>query len=167
LLYFTVIKSTVLLVSPSIEKPVVQQPVHHVTLPGPLEISLFIIVIVLMIAITIYAFIKIPTTLIKASDKAIHKTAQITTPTVMKTLHQKNTSKNRLVFSTRLILVAKLLLILIPVIAAAISDTIIKQSLDHAVAMAVAYTLAGISVLFFILQYSLAYLLRVNSSQLR
>ncbi|HSW77703.1 MAG TPA: hypothetical protein VLG36_02810 [Candidatus Chromulinivoraceae bacterium] len=162
LLYFSVIQSVTLFVSPNADKPVVSSPVPAFTLPNSVEMIILGVTVVVMVAVTIYALIKIPVSIVKTGNKVVHKTAQTMTPIVMKTQHKKDTKKFRDKLTTRLIFAIKLLLIIIPVILTSASGWLEKQSVDYSIALVVGCGLAALSIVFFTLQYAVAGVLRVK-----
>lgn len=166
LLYFSVIQSVTLFVSPSADKPVTPPPIPAFTLPNSVEMIIVGITVVVMVAVTIYALIKIPMSIVKTSNKVVHKTAQTMTPIVIKAQHKKDTKKLRIKLTVRLILMLKLLLVIVPIGLTAASIWLDKQSVDYSIALVIGCGLACVSAIFFVLQYTVAGTLRVKLREL-
>lgn len=166
MLYFSVIQSIPLLVPPSTNQQVEQFPIFTFTLPSQLEVIILAVVVITMTAVTIYILIKIPTTIIKTSNKAVRSTAKTMAPTIIKAQHKKDTNKLRIKITARLVFAIKISLILIPVILTAASGLLENLSIDYPIATIIGYGLAGFSAVFFALQYGLARLLDVKISDL-
>lgn len=166
ILYLSVIQSAVLFVSPRANEPI-EQP-HHVavTPPSSSEMIIAVIVVVVMVAITIYALFKIPIGIVKTGNKVVHKTAETMAPMVIRAQHKKDTKRVHAKITSKLILAIKLLLIVIPVVLTAASGLLEKQPLDYSIVMTIGWTLACLSVVFFAIQYVLARLLHVKTSDL-
>lgn len=124
------------------------------------------IVVAIMVAITIYAFVKIPIGIVKTGNKIVHRTAETMTPVVIKAQHKKDTKKFHARITTKLTLAIKSLLIVIPVALTAASGLLEKQSMDYSIVMTVGWVLACLGVAFFVIQYALADLFRVKTSDL-
>jgi len=162
LLYFSVIQSVTLFVSPNADKPVAPPAVPAFTLPNSVEMVILGVTVVVMVIVNIYALIKIPVSIVKTGNRVVHETAQTITPMVMKAQHKKDTKKFRDKLTTRLIFAIKLLLIIIPVILTSTSRWLEKQSVDYSIALVVGCGLAALSIAFFTLQYAVAGALRVK-----
>jgi hypothetical protein len=166
LLYFSVIKSVTLFVSPNADQPVTPPSVPAFTLPNSVEMIIFGTIVVIMIAVTIYALIKVPVNIVKTSNKVVHKTAQTMTPIVIKAQHKKDTKKLRDMLTVRLIVVIKLLLVIIPIGLTVASGWLEKQSVDYSIALVIGCGLACMSTILFVLQYVAAGVLRVKLREL-
>jgi hypothetical protein len=164
MLYLSVIQSATLFISSTADQPVEQTPPTALALPGWAEAIVVGIVIVIMLALTVYALIKIPASIAKTGSKVLRKTTTTVTPLVIKVQHQPNTKKTRAKITARLILAIKLLLVIIPLSATALSGLLEKQSIDYAIAIVLGCVLASGGVLFFSIQYALARLLRIKLS---
>jgi hypothetical protein len=168
MLYFSIIKSVTTFLAPDASNHVQKFTAAPApTPPNSLELVVLAIIVVIMIAVTIYALIKIPMGIVKTGNKVAYKTAVTMTPIVIKAQHKKDTKKARIKITPKLLLIAKLLLIVIPVVLTAASGLLDKQAVDYRIAMAVGYGLACLSSIFFAVQYSLAGLLRVKMPDLR
>lgn len=162
LLYFSVLKLVTTPLVPHADSHTEQISLPTYTLPSSLEIIIFVVVVLVMIAATVYAFIQIPVGVAKTSDKVVHKTAETMAPIIIKSQHKKDTKKNRIKITARLILAIKLLLVIIPVALTAASGLLKDQPVDYAVALAVGIGISSLSVIFFAVQYALARLLHVK-----
>ena len=166
MLYFSVVKSMVLLISSNADKQVGHPTNITFAPPGSSKMIILGVVVAIMVAITIYALVKIPMTIVKSGNKIVHKSAETMAPIVIKTQHKKDTKKNHSKVTAKLILGIKLLLVVIPVVLTAASGLLEKQPLDYSIAMVVGVGLACFSVAFFGVQYALAALFRVKLSDL-
>jgi hypothetical protein len=105
--------------------------------------------------------------IIKTSKKIVHGVAGNVTPLLLKIQHKKDTKKYHIKLTARLILVIKAMVIVIPIILTFTSQFIEKQSIDFFIAMYVSLWLACFSLIFFVIQYSLANILSVKRQELR
>lgn len=167
LLYFSVIQSAILFVSPDANAPVRQTPSFAVSLPDPVTTTIVAIIVVVMIVVTIYALIRLPMNIAKNSNAIVHKASQAAVPLVMKAQHKKDTKKNRLALTPKIIMIFKLTLIVIPVILAVLSGLTPKLPIDYRIAAIMGYGLAGASALFFGVQYLIAKIFRIAPRHLR
>lgn len=168
MLYFSIIKSVTTFLAPDASTHVQKFTTAPApTPPSSLELIILAIIVVIMIAITIYALIKIPMGIVKTGNKVAYKTAATMTPIVIKAQHKKDTKKARIKITPKLLLVAKLLLVVVPVVLTAMSGLLDKPAIDYRIAMAVGYGLAFFSIMFFAVQYALAGLFRVKMPDLR
>lgn len=160
MLYFSLIQSIPL--TPTGTERV--EPFHGptVTLPGSIETIVIAIVVSVMIIVTIYILIKIPVSIAKTGNAIVHKAAETMVPVVARAQHKKPTKKFRIRMTPKLILVIKALLVTIPMILAVVSGLLEKQSIDYSIAIIIGGGLACLSVVGFLLQYSLAYVLRIK-----
>ena len=166
MLYFSVIQSMALLVSPHAGKQVEQPPGFTFALPGPLEAIILTIVAATMVGVTLYALIKIPMSIVKTGNKVVRTTAETVAPMVINVQHKKDTKKFHAKITSRLILAIKLLLIIIPLAFTMASGLLEKQSIDYSIAMIIGCGLACFSTVFFAVQYASARLLHVKISDL-
>lgn len=166
MLYFSMVQSVALFVAPSAHQQSQLSAGLRLALPSSFELIVVAIIIAIMIALTIYLLIKLPMNIVKTGNKIVHKTAETMTPIVMRAQHKKDTKKLHARLTSKLILVIKLLLVVIPIALTAASGLLEKQSIDYSIALVVGCGLAGFSMAFFTVQYALAGLLRVKMSEL-
>jgi hypothetical protein len=119
-----------------------------------------------MVAITIYIIIKIPSTLIKTSKKVVQSTAESATPLILQAQNKKDTKKNRIKMTPLLTMIMKVILVSIPVILAFASQFIEKQIFDFFIAIYIGVLLACFSLLFFVFQYLAAALMSVKKQDI-
>lgn len=162
MLYFSVLQAATLFVSPNADKPVEPPALPNIAIPTSVEWIILGITVVVMVGVTIYALIKIPMSIVKTSNKVVHKTAQSMAPVVIKAQHKKETKKLRDMLSTRLVIILKLFVVLVPIGLAAASAWLDKHSVDYSIALIVSFGLASLSTIFFALQYAMAGALRVK-----
>lgn len=166
LLYFSLFKATITLVAPNANAPVIETPQVNVSLPSWLEMTIVIIVTTIMLAVTIYALVKLPSKIVKASSEVVHKTTAVAAPIIIKSQHKKDTQKNRMRLTPPLVFAFKIVLVVVPLIASLASKLLDKQSIDYTIAIIIAYGIAGLCVLFFAIQYALARAFRVKMTSL-
>lgn len=135
--------------------------------PSPLIIGFGIFVTIIMIGVSIYAFIKMPKELVKAGRRTTQAVAHKATPVILKAQGRKDTVKNRRRLTPRLIIIMKVLLVLIPVAAAWGSRFISDPALESTLTMVIAYWLATWSLGLFGLQYLVALILKVKVTDVR
>jgi len=133
---------------------------------GVLQSIVGLVVFVVIIALTMYFLIKIPSTMAKASKKVVREAAESVVPIVLKIEHKAETKKNHLKLTPTLILVLKLILVIIPLILSFLSQFMDKQFIDFYISIMVSLLLAAVSMLFFIFQYLFAKLLSVNKQEI-
>lgn len=167
LLYLSVIQSISSLVSPITDHQIENTPVRTMTDPNPIAMVLLGVVVVIMVALTIYALIRIPRDIVKTSNKIVHKTANAVTPLVIKTRHKKDTKKIRNLITVKVMLILKALIVTIPVLLTIASKLLEQQSIDYSIALFVGWMLASCSAAAFIIQYILAWLVRIKLSDIR
>ena len=167
MLYFSVIQSTTLFIAPDADQPVEHASSFALRTPGPVELIIMGIVVIIMIGVTIYALVKIPMSIAKAGNKLIHKTTDTVVPIVVRTQHQQDTKKTRARITWKIVLAIKLLLVIVPLAFTAASGLLEKQSIDYAIAMTLGVWLASFSITFFAVQYLLAWLLRIKLAAVR
>ena len=166
MLYFSVIQSITLLTVPDSHQPVEHAPNLTIAAPSLSQVIVLAAVTTLMIAITVYIFIKIPMGIVKTSNKIVHKSADSMAPFVIKAQHKKDTKKFHMKVTARLMLIMKLLLVLIPIGLTIGSRLLEKQSVDYSIAMVIGCGLACLALVCFILQYLLAQVLHVKIQDL-
>ena len=159
LLYFSVIQSAVLLVAPPAAPSVAQT--HMAALPGPIEMVIFAIITAIMIILTIYALVTMPSTIAKTGSKIVRETSEAITPVILRAQHKKETRTLRDKLTPRIVLFVKLLIITIPFVLTALSHLLTKPMISDSIAMTVGGWLALLSVFFFGVQYMAARILHI------
>lgn len=167
-LYFSVVQSAIPFLYPDINTPVTK----HVTtptfaVPGSIETIIFASVVIIMLGITIYAFIKIPATFVKTSQKAIHKTSESAIPIIAKAQHKKDTHTLRIKLTPKLVIISKAMFVFIPALLIALSPKLLAAPpINYTISLVIGFGLAGISTGCFSIQYLSAFWLRVKQSDL-
>ncbi len=159
LLYFSVIQSAILLVAPPAAPPVAQT--HTTALPGPIEMVIFAIITAIMIILTIYALVTIPSTIAKTGNKIVYKTSEAITPVILRAQHKKETGTLRDKLTPKIVLFIKLLIIAVPFVLTALSHLLTKPMISDSIAMTIGGGLALLSVFFFGVQYMAVRILRI------
>lgn len=166
-LNFILIKALASLISPTPNRPIINKaPVVANSSPDIFVIVFGIIITVTIVLLTIYILIKIPSTIVKTSKNVVHKTAENITPIVLQVQHKKDSKRNRIKLSFRIILFIKAMLVVIPLIFSFTSQFTEKQMIDFHISIQLGLWLAGFSVIFFAFQYILANLLLVKKQDL-
>ena len=89
-----------------------QSPTMNVDVDPQIGIAIAVVVTLIMIGATLYAIYLLPNTVGKKSAELTHRTAELVVPAI--TQHKKTTAKQRNWLTFRVVTVAKLLLILLP-----------------------------------------------------
>jgi hypothetical protein len=165
-LYFSIIQSTTSFISSGVDTYAEQPTRLSFELPGPVGAIILGVTVISMIALTVYAFISLPRSIIRTSNKIVHKAAETMTPVIIKAGHKHDTKKTRIKITSRLALIIKLLLTVIPIVLTATSYLQGEQVIDHSIAMVVGLGLACISVAFFFTQYVVAVFFKVKIADL-
>lgn len=165
LLYFSVIQSVSLFFTPKASHQALQAPATSGT-PSIFLIIFGIIVVIAVLAFTIYIFVKLPSTISKTGKKIVHKTADTVAPMVIKVQKKPDTKKFRIQLTAKLVLIIKIALIAIPLILAYTSRFIDKQVFDYRIAFWAELILAAVSFVFFAFQYLLAWLMHVKKQNI-
>lgn len=119
-----------------------------------------------MVALTLYILIKIPSTLIKSSKKVVQTAAEGAVPLILQAQNKKVTKRSRLKLTPFLIVIMKYILIFFPVILAFTSQFIEKPTFDFFISMYIGVLLACFSLLFFVFQYLVAEVMSVKKQDI-
>ena len=122
-----------------------------------------VIVTALVLIITVVVIIRLPIAIVRTSQKTVASTVEIIIPTL--TRHKPVSKKKRALLSTKIRIYIKLALSLLPFIPLTFirSETI---GLDQAIALLIGVILAIGSIIWFVLQYSTAKLLKIPFDKL-
>lgn len=165
-IYSSFIKSTLTSFTPVVQKSVQTRPV-----PINLATNVPVMVVVLLFAVSViilavYVFMKIPSAVAKTSKKIVHEVAESSVPIVLHAQHLPQTKQNERKVIFRMTVLIKVLIILLPIIAAYCSQFIASQVLQFSVSMYLSLLLAACTTVFFLLQYVVARLLSVVKQEL-
>lgn len=139
------------------------QPTVNIDLTSSVPMIIMTAVITfVMVALTLYILIKIPSTLIKSSKKVVRTAAEGAAPLVLQVQNKKVTTRSRLKLTPFLIIIMKLILIFLPLILAFASQFIEKQIFDFFISIYIGVLLACFSLLFFVFQYMIAEIMLVK-----
>lgn len=111
------------------------------------------IITVFMIVLALYAFIKLPSMIVKTSRQVVHKTAAFTAPAALHIQRKKVTKKNRVKIAPKLVIILKVVFILLAIGFVYCAQFLSVQKLEFSLVVATGVWLLGISVVAFILQY--------------
>jgi len=162
-LYFSLLKDFIGYFESS-EQLVEPAPVA-VTVANPTSPFLFIIgaiVVVFILALTIYMVVKMPSVINKSAKKIVHKSADSFAPLVLRIQKKKDNPRNKIRLTFELILIFKVALIIIPIILSVFSRFVNNQVIDFYIAIWISLFLAGISLISFVIQYILVKLLLIK-----
>lgn len=155
LLYYNYIIGVVSFITPSPVVEVVKtQPLVGQSL-NPIYFIFGSIILITMVALAIFVIIKMPSVVAKTSQKFVHKSADSVVPTLLHIQNKKDTKKNKIKLSFGLVLAIKIFLTIAPVVASFLSQFIDNQTFNFDIAMYVGLFLAGLSLIFFGIQYAL------------
>ncbi|HUC96812.1 MAG TPA: hypothetical protein VMR16_04080 [Candidatus Saccharimonadales bacterium] len=166
ILYFSVIKAFALFFSPTVNNNVTKSATAISPGPGLLPIIVVFIVTAIMVLVTLYVIIKMPSTLAKVSKKIVHEAADGITPLVLRVQHKKDIKKNHIKLTSGLVIIMKIVLIFTPVVLTFASKFLEQQIFNFYIALYISLWLAGCSAIFFIFQYLFANLLSVKMKDL-
>lgn len=156
-LNFSFIESIALFVSPVADSPVIEAPKATIDISSNMPLMIMaIFFVVIMAALTIFVLVKMPSTIVKTGKKVVHGASEGITPIVLKLQHKKDNKKNHKKLSSRLVLIIKIILIIIPVGLSIMSGFSDAQLLDSYISIIICLWLAGFSLVFFVIQYLLA-----------
>lgn len=166
MLYSSVALPVIVLLAPPAREQAQPAPSFTFALPSLLETIIVAAVVIVMVALTAYALVKMPLTIAKTSRKAVHKTTEKIVPLAIKAQHKKDTKRLRALLTARVVVILKALIVIIPVALTASSGWLEELPLSYSIGIVVGGILAGFSVGLFAVQYLAAGLLRVKLSEL-
>ncbi|MDD3035944.1 MAG: hypothetical protein PHO93_03415, partial [Candidatus Saccharimonadaceae bacterium] len=108
-LYFDKYKETLMSFSKT-ENTEGYLPNFTIQLPEVVTLVVGSIIVVLVLCLTVYVIIKIPSTIVNTSKKAIRDTAEKAAPLAIKAMHKKQTKKLRSKITYELIIAIKTVL---------------------------------------------------------
>lgn len=166
IIYSSLLKSAVLLVSPDADKVATRTDAvvgSGVSMPS---VIFAVIVTIVVLALTIYVLIKMPSAVLKTSKKIVNETAETVAPIVLKVQHKKDTKKNHIKLTARIVIIIKTVLLVIPIVLAFLSQLLKTQMFGFNIVMFIGIWLAAFTVTFFIFQYLIAKFLLVKNQDL-
>ena len=125
-----------------------------------------VVITVSMVLLSVYIIYKIPSTIVKTGKKFVHGTAENVTPMVLRIQNKKDSKRNHIKLSVRMVIVIKIILIIAPFILSIMSQFIEKQSFIFVISMYISVWLAAFSAISFITQYAISSLLSVKRQDL-
>jgi hypothetical protein len=166
ILYLSIIQTAATITAPGADHQTTQYPTPEITLSEPVLWAIVGIITILMIAVTIYAFIKVPSGAVKVSSKAVHWTAETVAPAAIKAQHKKDTKTHRMKITPQIVLIFKTILIAVPVGLTFASLFLKEQQVSYAVAISIGIGLAILTTFSFSIQYALLRLFRLRANEL-
>lgn len=162
LVYSSFIKSVLSTFTPTVTKPIPETPVViNLASSTPLMVGAIIITLAVVI-LSIYVFVKIPTTIVKTTKNVIHEAAETAAPVLLHVQHVKNTKPSRKKIVLRITVIIKALIIIAPLVLSFCSQFTANQTFDFSLAMYMSIWLAVLAIVSFVVQYALAGLLSVK-----
>lgn len=134
--------------------------------PNVFMIFLGVIVMGAAIALVIYSFMKIPSTIAKANKKVVNQTVELAAPVISKIQHKPDNEKFRLRITPTIVISIKVFLIIVPIIFSLASGLLSEQFMDYKIATFISFWLFAFSMMLFIIQYCLAYILHVKEADI-
>jgi hypothetical protein len=164
---FTLYTSVILPYVRSVTPKTVSPPIQHsiVTVNPSMAILFFLVgsvVTIIIIAISIWVFIKAPSTIVKTASKVVHETAETVAPAVLRIQHKPDTIANYKKVTSKIRRIIKLLFVVVPAIVAIASCLINKPLFDNVTIILSSLALASISIVLFGIQYILQVTLKVS-----
>jgi hypothetical protein len=170
--YTGFIKETLLPVAEGPDQTVVPElpppVIIDVSSPNPIAI-IAVLVTIAFIGLSIYMFIKIPKTIVKTGNKVVHTSAETVAPVVMRIQHIDEPARHpkKLKFLTgRLVIIMKMVIIIIPLTISLCAQLAGQTTVDFNIVVNASLWLAGLAIVFFVVQYSLAKVLSVKQEDL-
>ena len=131
------------------------------------SILLAIIITILIVVIVVYVMFKIPKSIAKTSKNIVHQTALKTVPVISRISHKKISKQKQLKLTPKIVFSLKLSLIIIPILIAWLSKSVAADnSIDYSIVLTISLALSGLSLLFFGIQYILAYILKIKPNDI-
>ena len=155
------------------------QPTQPTPTPDPtqgegvaMEPSIFVMVFAVVMAlvclgIVVYIIIRVPIAVSRVSSKVTRTTAERAAPVVLRAKKQRITKKKRLQLSYRLVLSIKLAVVLLLLFKVYVSQFLVEPLVPFSFILTISAVLAGLSIVFFTLQYGLGYFMNVEKQQIR
>ncbi|MDB5167590.1 MAG: hypothetical protein JWN26_735 [Candidatus Saccharibacteria bacterium] len=166
IIYSSFIKTTLTSFTPVDMKPAKPIPVViDLATNTPLMI-IGVIFTLAVVALAIYVFVKIPSTVAKTSKTIVHEVTEASVPVVMRIQHLPETKQNRKKIVFKMTIAIKILIIIAPLVISFCSQFTVNQTLDFSVSIYLSILLAILTSLFFILQYVMARLFSVSKEEL-
>jgi hypothetical protein len=165
-LYLNVIKDVLIANTPKVTHPIMHAPSTVSSPPSPIVIVLGAVVTLLAIAMMIFFIVKVPKAIVKTTTRVVNNTAESIVPVVLHIQHKQDTTSNHRKTTFNLRMVIKILLIMLPLVAAFISEVTKNPLYSAHITTYVSLVLAGLSTLLFTVQYFIAKLLKVKRTEL-
>jgi hypothetical protein len=166
-LYLNVIKDVLIANTPKGARPVQQVVTSTSNTPlNPIVYILGILITVMAVGMIIYFLVKAPKAIVKTASKVVSDTAESVVPVVLHIQHKKDTQINHTKVNRHVRLLIKCFLLIIPLIAAFISELTQTPLYSSEMTTYSSLILAGLSIVLFGIQYAMAQLLHVKRSNL-
>ena len=168
LIYSSYIKDLAKFVSPNIATPPLVKHVNATVdlSSNPLLLIVATFITVIFVALSIYLFIKTPKAIVTTTKKVVHDTAEVVAPVLMRVQHVQETPQRHKIFVLRVTVGIKIFLITMPLILSFCSYYASVRTLDLSVVIFLGVWLAASTTIFFLLQYVLAHMLRIDKQEI-
>lgn len=135
--------------------------------PNVLIIVFSIVITLIVIAITIFVIIRMPSSIAKTSKSIVDTAAKNVTPIVLQIQHKKDTKKNRIKLTPLLVLITKITIITLPIILTFSSQLLSERLVEFSIAICVSSWLFGFSFTFFAIQYVLVRIFLIKPQDIK
>ena len=120
------------------------------------------VIVLAVIALSAYIFIKAPSFVAKSNKKVVQSAANVSTTIALRVQQKPDTPKRRKKLTSALVISIKCLVVVVPLVLSLMAGAWSDGTLDPGVAMALGAGLAACSALLFGMQYGLAALFHVK-----
>lgn len=149
------------------QPPVVEVPVAPIpTEPSILTFIGVAVLVIIMLALTVYIMVKLPSAIARTSRKVVHKGSDTVSSALLRVTKKPDTKKARERLAPRVIVFLKLAAVCLPVGLALASRYIPGQTADEAMVLFMASLLSNIAILLFMIQYFSAKVLTVKPADI-
>ena len=145
-------------------QPVPQPAMSGNEAPSLTTLIILAVIVIVMAALAVYAFIRLPKMVSGAGQKTVQAVAQQAAPLALKVAHAPVTEKNTRAMGAKLIAIFKALTLLLPIAFAALSRFIDQSIMSFDDALIVTLVLSVPGIILFSIQYLIA---RVYKTPLR
>lgn len=135
-----------------------------VSLPG-LDFIMILVtfsIAAVVIVLTLYYLLKMPSTIVKTSEKIVHEAANKVLPLALRLQHKKDTKRNKVKITPKLIIIIKAFLLILALILTCLSKFVDNPYMDLNIAIIVGGILAGFCFCMYLLQYCFGWLLKIS-----
>ncbi len=168
LLYFSLIEGFAESITPKHQAPKVQPVTQPISTGSPdaIQVLIILVITIIMAIITVYIIIKMPSIISRTSKKIVHNTADNIAPVVMQIQKKPIEKRSRLKMSSNIVIFIKVMLVFIPILLAIFSKLLDTQIMEFYIVMIITFWLASFAILFFMIQYLMAWAFKLKHHKL-